>query len=622
MFLCILISLFYFSNSNIKSVDSTIRNSKEVCLKGNIFFPTLYTLDMQIPIEIEVKNEKKIFNRYTIYSNEICLLPTELLPENKEYTLILTPLGKKGINIFKKELQFSSEQYPEVIEVSFNEKVNTTESLEYELEHENEFLAYYIVLDTNKQMSLCEREGVHLLCNLATLDLEYGKKYILSIIAMHDKDVVKEYNSIEIETLDAIQVISSSIKSEEVILTTSIPKIVLNLNKEIQNTCTVSITDENSNTLLNNCTVSGTEVSISPESSFKQNTKYILTLSNLTGLDNSTLNGPYTLPFTIGDGPRISSTNISSTSFSITGNIELSFNQNININQNISNYIAFDSGTEYKYSISKNKVTINPNNNLDACKQYSLSIKKGIKGSAGLVSTKTYSYALKTTCARVVSIGTSIQGRKIYSYSYGTGEKKILFYGSIHGSEANTSSTMNKWKKELELHFDRIPSDKTVIVIPTLNPDGVANKSRFNARGVDLNRNFDTSDWVEGTYFKDKFYPTGGGTFPFSEPESQAIKNQMVNLHPYLTLAYHSAAGYVIPSALAKSQEYGNIYSQLAGYRYITPGTSDSFTYDISGSFDDWGEQNSINTLTIELSSAYVDEFEKNLSAMWKMVSL
>lgn len=621
--ICSLIAfLIYFGKNNLKSYDSIIRNSQQFCLEGDFFFPTLYTLGNPIPSTIEIKNERKLFDRFTIYADTICFLPTQLLPEEKEYTLTLTYLGQTGLNLFEKEILLTTDEYPEVVEVSYKKEINTSESLKYELEYENDFLDYYVVIDGTEQKGTCTKEGKELSCDLDDLDLEYGKKYEISVIAMHDEDIVKEFNSVEIETLSAVEVVSSSIKNGAVLTTLSIPKIVLEINKEITNTCTTVLTEVNGSQIQSICTANGTEVSVVPQGTFRQNTKYELKLSNLVGLDGSIMNNEYTMQFSIGDGPRISSTNITSTNFSVTGNIELTFNQGINSTQNIKSFILFNSGTDYKYSISKNKVIINPNTNLSGCKQYSLSIQKGITSDTALVSTKAYTYALKTTCARVASIGTSVQGRKIYANYYGTGSKKIIFYAAIHGTEANTSSTLRKWMKELELNYYKIPADKTVIVITALNPDGVANKNRFNANGVDINRNFQTLDWVSGTYFKSTYYPTGGGAYPFSEPETVAIRNFITSQGAYLTIAYHSAAGYVIPSALTKSKEYGTIYSQLSGYRYIAPGSEGSFSYDITGSFDDWGEQNGFNTLTIELSSAYVDEFERNLSAMWKMVSL
>jgi len=179
---------------------------------------------------------------------------------------------------------------------------------------------------------------------------------------------------------------------------------------------------------------------------------------------------------------------------------------------------------------------------------------------------------------------------------------------------------MNRWATELENNSDRIPADKTIIVIPTVNPDGIANRSRFNANGVDLNRNFDTPNWVTGTYLQTDFYPTGGGSAPFSEPESQDIRDLMYRENPYLTLTYHAAAGYVIPTNSSYAIEKAHTYSQLSGYSYVNPDAVGAFTYDITGTFEEWAEGHGFNVLVIELSSWSSDQFTLNSKAMWKMV--
>jgi hypothetical protein len=283
--------------------------------------------------------------------------------------------------------------------------------------------------------------------------------------------------------------------------------------------------------------------------------------------------------------------------------------------------VKLDSGTDYSYSIYNNQITINPSTDLKSCKSYSISVTKGLQSTTGLIASANYSSSLQTKCQRVVAVGTSVQGRTIYGYYFGTGPKKIVFFGSMHGTENNTQTLLTKWINELEINNFRIPSDKTIIIIPTLNPDGVANKTRFNANGVDLNRNFGSSSWTSGTYFLSNYYPLGGGTEPFSEPESVTIENLILNQSPYLAVSYHSAAGYVIPTNTPYAVSTAHIYSNMTGYSYVAPGASGAFTYDITGTWEEWMKENGRNAVVVELSNLYSDQFSLNKDAMWKMVT-
>jgi len=415
-----------------------------------------------------------------------------------------------------------------------------------------------------------------------------------------------------------VEVEQTSIKNKAVIQNISIPKITITLNKDVLQDIQVTIEDSNKNLIKSSHSLSGKNITVTPGENFKQNTRYFLKLNNLVGTDGSKQEKEYVLEFSIDDGPKIISSNITP-GFLTTGNIVLTFNQNIKV-QNVKNFVKINDKTEYSYSISKNKITINPTSNLSGCRNYSVAINKGLVGSTGLVSSKSSTYTLKTQCKRVVRIGTSVQGRGIYATYFGNGSKKIVFFASMHGSEANTKTTLNRLIYELENYSYRIPTSKTIIVIPTINPDGIANKKRFNAHGVDLNRNFDSSTWVSGTYFQTNYYPLGGGATPFSEPESVAIRNLVYRENPYLTISYHSAAGYVIPTNTARGIELGHIYSQLSGYRYTPPGTEGAFSYDITGTFEEWAGEHGYSGLVIELSSAYVDQFTQNRNAMWKMI--
>ena len=69
-------------------------------------------------------------------------------------------------------------------------------------------------------------------------------------------------------------------------------------------------------------------------------------------------------------------------------------------------------------------------------------------------------------------------------------------------------------------------------VIPTYNPDGIARRTRRNARGVDLNRNF-PHKWVD----LDGNYESGRG--PASEPETRAVMTFLQEIDPRRVISFH-----------------------------------------------------------------------------------
>lgn len=595
----------------ITNYPTSIKPTGEFCIEGYFPFPNLYQIQSDIPSSIEIGEKTTIFNNIDILAREICITPNALLAENKTYSLDISYL-----NIFEQNIPLTTEQYPQIQGVHTEEEIPDNHIFKYEMEYTEDLLDYY--LTSNNTYTLCEKDENYILCDIKALNLNPGETYALTLVSKYGESTVQEIQDIKVNVLDAVKIIKSSIKNNSVIQSTSIKEILITLNKEIKDTYNITIQDTDNNNIENNVSISGKTISIKPTNTFKQNTKYSLTISNLTGTDESRMREEYTLQFTIDDGPRISSTNISS-SFSISGNIILTFNQNIKT-QDIKDYIKLNSKTDYSYSISNNKITINPTSNLGACRSHTLSVGKGIAGTNNLISSQTYSYTISTQCKRSLSIGTSVQGRGIYATYFGYGSKKIVFFAAMHGSEANTKSTLNKLIAEIDSNRSKVPTDKTIIIIPTLNPDGIANKSRFNAHGVDLNRNFDSSTWVSGTYFLKNYYPTGGGSTPFSEPESVAIRNLLSRENPYLTISYHSAAGYVIPTNTSRGLETARIYANLSGYTYTPPGTEGDFSYDITGTFEEWAQEHGYSGMVVELSSAYVDQYTQNRNAMWEMI--
>jgi protein MpaA len=82
------------------------------------------------------------------------------------------------------------------------------------------------------------------------------------------------------------------------------------------------------------------------------------------------------------------------------------------------------------------------------------------------------------------------------------------------------------------------PGGAELVVVPTINPDGVAAHTRGNADGVDLNRNFPF-----------RWQPLTGGEYsgpgPLSEPESQAAHRLILGTRPDVTIWFHQPFGLI-----------------------------------------------------------------------------
>jgi hypothetical protein len=122
--------------------------------------------------------------------------------------------------------------------------------------------------------------------------------------------------------------------------------------------------------------------------------------------------------------------------------------------------------------------------------------------------------------------------------------KRILVFGQIHGDEADAGKLAARWIKRL----DRIDPSNTWRILPRLNPDGFRLKTRANARGVDLNRNFPTTAWDqwalrewEKKYKKNpRRYPGAAGG---SEPETQCAVESIADFRPDIVVSIHTPYG-------------------------------------------------------------------------------
>ena len=160
----------------------------------------------------------------------------------------------------------------------------------------------------------------------------------------------------------------------------------------------------------------------------------------------------------------------------------------------------------------------------------------------------------------VFSIGKSVLGKDIWCIRV-TNEKNntikssCLIDGCIHGNEWEGGEACLYLAEYLLINFDanetitHILNSSEVYIVPMVNPDGRQENTRWNENGIDLNRNFDIDfgrlrggslrlgklfGFIKIPYIdpgrSHSFLHTNCGRRPFSEPESQALRDFMSDL--------------------------------------------------------------------------------------------
>jgi len=123
-------------------------------------------------------------------------------------------------------------------------------------------------------------------------------------------------------------------------------------------------------------------------------------------------------------------------------------------------------------------------------------------------------------------IGYSTEGRAIEVFSDHAGPNGTLIIGGIHGDEPATIKLVREFSP---------PAGNPVALLPLANPDGFARGSRYNACGVDINRNAGFNWRV------DSVEPAGEA--PWSESETRALQEFILSWRPAKIVALHWALG-------------------------------------------------------------------------------
>ncbi len=196
-------------------------------------------------------------------------------------------------------------------------------------------------------------------------------------------------------------------------------------------------------------------------------------------------------------------------------------------------------------------------------------------------------------CRKYV-VGQSVEGREISYLKISDNvtedeyEPEILFDGGIHGDEIGGAENCIRFARMLCLEYGNDPDitflidNREIMIYPMVNPDGRENMTRYNANGVDLNRDFG--------YMWDAW---GNSPAAFSQVESKKLRNMFLNHQYSVSLSMHSGVEvFLFPWYYRQSQcpdhdamhYLANDYVNTSGYANLQFGPGASTLYEVNGS--------------------------------------
>ncbi len=190
-------------------------------------------------------------------------------------------------------------------------------------------------------------------------------------------------------------------------------------------------------------------------------------------------------------------------------------------------------------------------------------------------------------------VGRSIEGREIWGALTPAlslrerGKEPILIVGGVHGDEGASVEAVVALVRRLA--GGEIAAGP-LVVVPALNPDGLARGAKNNARDVDLNRNFGARNWR--AEHAPGYFP---GARPASEPETRLLAD-LVDAH-----AVRGVVAVHAPFACVNYDGPAAAWAEAVARACGWPARGD-LGYPTPGSLGSWlGVDRGLPVLTLEL---------------------
>lgn len=551
-----------------------------------------------------------------IIARSVCFTPTEP-PEQGISTVRLSPGG--GL-FMRKTFAIEVGSLPSVRADTLSKPVPLSRPLSVPLSDTDTVFSYQVkVADVRAD---CSSKDKRISCDVKKLGLLQGKPYTIEILRLFKGKRVAVITKKDITTLSAAHVVESSVKPAETVFA-KLKAFDFVFDKPIVKANAVLNRIENGvrTPTASSLTITDMKAQLTVTEDLPRSMDYELIIDAVEAADGSGLEAAHVLSFRTSGGPKVTGISIGRSGVAIGATAVITFDQTLLEAQDVSKFMTTAGGAAL--SGKKGNQLFISLAGVPKCGDFSIKLTNDLQSNFEIAGNSAWNFASRTICHTVGTVGYSSKGRPINAYYFGSGPSTVLYTGAIHGNELGTRTLMNNWIDDLEANAHSIPANKSVVVVPQINPDGVASGTRVNGRNVDLNRNFATSDWQKDiTTVNNQPFPGGGGASAMSEPETQAIAGLASRLRPAIVLSYHSQGSIVAANQAGNSNALAAMYSQLSGYRNTTGQSGTTFEYAISGTADDWyAERLGVGSILIELGSHGSAQFGRNQKAMWAMLN-
>ncbi|HYF03967.1 MAG TPA: M14 family zinc carboxypeptidase [Patescibacteria group bacterium] len=226
-----------------------------------------------------------------------------------------------------------------------------------------------------------------------------------------------------------------------------------------------------------------------------------------------------------------------------------------------------------------------------------------------------------------IKIGTSIEGRNINAYRFSTpiftnSKHEVLYTALHHAREPGGVTTLVYFLWDILERYTKgdpeavfLMEKRELYVVPVINPDGYAYNQQTNpdgggmwrknrrkvsqeAWGIDLNRNYGPQESWDAPVNGSSVNPvseTYRGSAPFSEPETQAIRDFCRSHNFKNALNYHTYGGLLIYPFATKQTEtpdsiiFRGLAAEFIKINKYAAGTGiQTVGYNVRGDSDEW----------------------------------